>query len=156
MDDLVLKLFMADSNIDNPELAEAVMLKYGLADQYIPYAQKLEPLLRHDTDDAFTDGAGAMLDVFHKICFALPPEAAGSEFANGMTLAMNVVEQILNLALDQITNSTLAPEGSTPSMTLNTDANGGAGIDIIGDVSFGGGTTLNDLFGKLFGEPPAR
>ena len=146
MDDLVLKLFMADSNIDNPELAEAVMLKYGLADQYIPYAQKLEPLLRHDTDDAFTDGAGAMLDVFHKICFALPPEAAGSEFANGMTTAMNVVEQILNLALDQITNSTLAPEGSTPDFEA----------DVAGDVSFGGGATLNDLFGKLFGEPPAR
>ncbi len=137
MDDLILKLFMADSGMDNPELAAAVLHKYGLAERYVPFAEKLAPLLRSDTDEAFGDGAAHVLDVFHRINFVLPPKAKGSEFEQGLITAMQAVDQVLHMAVDQAQNSTLAPEGA-----VAVDENPMDG--------------LAKLFAEIFDEPTTR
>jgi hypothetical protein len=91
MDDLVIKLFQAESGIEDATVAEAVMLKYGLAEPYVAFAAKLYPLLDGDTDEAFADGADSVRDIVASIRFGVEPQYLDSELVQGINLAMATV-----------------------------------------------------------------
>ncbi len=103
MTDLAVKLFMADSGIDNFDVAQTVLYRYGLAQPYDTLANKLQLILTDeaaDADEAYAEGVEFAHQLVSGIQFAVNPETVPEQFCAGIEFCMEQVKAILQAAVD--------------------------------------------------------
>lgn len=138
MSDLAVKMFMADHSLTDFDEAKETALKFGLLDDYIPFANVLEPLLDDDDTDytsGFMDGISSALEILRKVRFGSLDPSVPEEFKDGVETAARGFHMIM----DQMEKFTLNNSEEAPESAIMPE------IDPIARQ-----------FAKIFGESPSR
>lgn len=115
MDDLATKMFMADTGVTDATVAQGLMLRFGLAQPYLDFASKLEPMIEDDFREAAIDGAMTIHDAIVGMRFDTSV-IRSPEFGEGVEFAMDIVHKVVDKIINLMENEGSVSDAIQPEL----------------------------------------